>query len=106
MIMYMHKVGKMRKAALATSRLIVPISPANKRAVERKASASKMSTAEFVRRAILHHDPSAEQRREEEELRALLEAFDVVHAQTLQQLDRTDAALDAALAHFAAKTST
>jgi hypothetical protein len=37
-------------------------------------------------------------------LRALLDAFGAIHAQTLAQLDRTDAALAAALAHFAAKT--
>ena len=95
----------MRKSALATDRLIVPISPADKRLVERKASAGKMSMAEFVRRAALQYDPSAERQREEGDLRALLEVFGTTHAQTLGQLDRTDRALDAALAHFAAKTS-
>jgi hypothetical protein len=95
----------MRRGALATDRLIVPITRADKRIVERKASAGKMSTAEFVRRAALHYDPGAERQREETELRALLDAFKAIHTQTLAQLDRTDTALDAALAHFAAKMS-
>jgi hypothetical protein len=93
----------MRKGTLATDRLIVPITRADKKIVERKASAGKMSMAEFVRRAALHYDPGVERQREETELRALLDAFEAVHAQTLAQLDRTDAALDAALAYFVAK---
>ena len=106
MFMYMHKAAKVRKAALATRRLIVPISPSDKRTVERKAAAGGMSMAEFVRRAALSYNPGAEQRQEEEELRALLETFDSIHTQTLAQLDRADAALDAALEHFADKRST
>ncbi len=94
----------MAKTALATGRLIVPISPADKKAVERKASAGKMSTAEFVRRAILNYDPNGGSQREEAELQTLLDVFRATHAETLAQLDRADAALDAALAYFAAKT--
>ncbi len=93
----------MRKPNRATERLIVPISSADKRVVEKKASAGKMSMAEFVRRAALRYDPRTERRREEVELCSLLEAFHATHAETIAQLDRTDAALDAALAHFATK---
>jgi cytoplasmic iron level regulating protein YaaA (DUF328/UPF0246 family) len=89
--------------ALATQRLIVPISPADKEKVEKKASARHMSTAEFVRRAILRDDLLDEERQQEAELRALLEVFAVTHAETIEQLDRTDRALDKALAYFAAK---
>jgi hypothetical protein len=89
--------------ALATQRLIVPISPADKKTVEKKASARRISTAEFVRRAVLNYDPQDESTQEEAELRALLEVFHGTHARTLEQLDRTDRALDAALAHFAGK---
>ncbi len=89
--------------ALATERLIVPISPADKKKVEQKARLRRMSTSEFVRRAVLRDDPSDEERREEAELRALLDVFAVTHAETLEQLDRTDRALDQALAYFAAK---
>ena len=65
-----------------------------------------MSIAEFVRRAALQYNPTAERRHEEGKLRALVDRFGAMHAQTLAQLDRTDAALSAALAHFAAKTLT
>ena len=36
----------------------------------------------------------------EQELLRLLDRFEALHANTLMQLDRTDAALDMALAHF------
>ncbi len=89
--------------ALATERLIVPISPADKKTVEKKARLRRLSTAEFVRRAILRDDAPDDERREEAELRALLDMFSLTHAETLEQLDRTDRALDEALAYFAAK---
>jgi hypothetical protein len=44
--------------------------------------------------------PRRTQRRERE-LRRLLDRFEVLHESTVAQLDRTDAALDRALAHFA-----
>ncbi len=90
-------------AALATERLIVPISPADKKKVEKKAKSRHMSTAEYVRRAVLRDDLGEEEQREEAELRALMEVFAVTHAQTLEQLDRTDRTLDRVLAYFAAK---
>lgn len=96
--------ARMKNRALATDRLIVPIAPGDKKAVEKKAAASRMSTAEFVRRAILNYDPRDEERQAEVELRALLDVFELAHAQTLEQLDRADAALDKAIAHFAAKS--
>jgi hypothetical protein len=85
--------------SLATQRLIIPITAKDKQRVERKAAkAGKMSTAEFVRRAALNYEPAGEEA--EAELRCLVTGLDEVHASTLAQLDRTDAALDAALAHF------
>jgi hypothetical protein len=84
---------------LATQRLIVPITAKDKKRVERKAAkAGKISTAEFVRRAALNYEPAGEA--EEAELRTLLKALEKLHAVTLAQLDRTDATLEAALAHF------
>jgi hypothetical protein len=86
--------------SLANQRLIVPITARDKELVERKAAkAGKISTAEFVRRAALNYEPDDEE--SEAELRALLDSFEDLHAGALAQLDRTDAALDAALAHFA-----
>jgi hypothetical protein len=88
--------------SLATQRLVVPITAKDKERVERKAAkAGKISTAEFVRRAALAYEPADEG--EEAELRALAGALEELHAATIAQLDRTDAALDAALAHFRAK---
>ena len=58
-------------------------------------------TAEFMRRAALAYE--ADDAAEEAELRALLNRFEQMHDVTLAQLDRTDLALDAALAHLAEK---
>jgi hypothetical protein len=84
---------------LAMQSLIVPIPAKDKARVESKAAlAGKLSTAEFVRRAALNYEPADEA--VAAELRALLDGFDELHANTLAQLDRTDAALNAAHAHF------
>jgi Ribbon-helix-helix protein, copG family len=83
--------------SLATQRLVIPITAKDKARVERKAAkAGKISTAEFVRRAALNYEPADA----EAELRGLVAGFEALHASTLAQFDRTDAALDAALAHF------
>jgi hypothetical protein len=71
----------------------------DKARVEKKAAmAGKISTAEFVRRAALNYEPADAEAAAE--LRGLVNGFAELHASTLAQLDRTDAALDAALAHF------
>ena len=85
---------------LATERLIIPISAEDKKQVEAKAAKlGRNMIAEFVRRAALAYEP--DEAADEAELRALLASFEQVHANTLRQLDRTDQALAAALAHFA-----
>ncbi len=85
--------------SLASERLVIPITAKDKARVERKAAmAGRLSTAEFVRRAALNYEPADEAAAAE--LRGLVSGFDELHATTLAQLDRTDAALDAALAHF------
>lgn len=88
--------------SLATQRLVVPITAKDKARVERKAAmAGKISTAEFVRRAALNYEPADEAA--EAELRGLVAGFEELRPKTLAQLDRTEAALDAALAHFKRK---
>lgn len=78
------------------SRLIVPISVADKRRIAAKAMRlGRNMTAELVRRAALAYDP--DEAEDEAELRALLASFQHVHRETLVQLDRTDEALDLAL---------
>jgi hypothetical protein len=85
--------------SLASERLVIPITAKDKARVEKKAAlAGRLSTAEFVRRAALNYEPTDEA--VAAELRGLLDGFEELHASTLTQLDRTDAALDAALAHF------
>jgi hypothetical protein len=85
--------------SLASERLVIPITAKDKARVERKAAlAGKISMAEFVRRAALNYEPA--DAAAAAELRCLLDSFEELHASTLAQLDRTDAALDAALAHF------
>ncbi len=95
-------------SAVASERLIVPISSEDKRQVESRARRLGVSTAEYVRRSLHSFDPDAEaargrQEEDERELALMLQALAASRAQTLAQLDRADAALDAALAHFAAR---
>jgi hypothetical protein len=90
--------------SLATQRLIIPITAADKKAVEAKAAKlGRNMTAEFVRRAVLAYDP--DEAADEEELRTLIASFAAIHAATLAQLDRTDAALDRALSQPAGSAS-
>jgi hypothetical protein len=87
----------------ATARLIVPISPADKKLVEKRATRHAMSMAEYARRAMLNYDPDRDQASEEAELRALIEAHEAAFAHMTEQLDRADQAVDRMVAHFAAK---
>jgi hypothetical protein len=87
----------------ATERLIVPMSPTDKRLVEKRASRHSLSMAEYARRAMLDYDPAADKATEEAELRALIAAHEAALAQMTEQLDRADAAVERMTAHFAAK---
>ena len=83
----------------ATERLVVPITAKDRARVEKKAAmAGKISTAEFARWAALAYESA--DAAAEAELRSLVAGFDELHASTLAQLDRTDAALAATLTHF------
>jgi hypothetical protein len=99
MVMYMIMFNHGGAMSLATQRLVIPITAKDKARVEKKAAkAGKISMAEFVRRAALNYEPADEAAAAE--LESLAAGFEELHAATLAQLDRTDAALDAALAHF------
>ena len=89
--------------AAATERLIVPISPAEKKRIERRASQHGLSMAEYARRALLDYDPDETRSAQEAELRALIEAHEAAFARMTEQLDRADAAVERMVAHFAAK---
>lgn len=89
---------------LASERLIVPISVEDKRMVTAKAARlGRMSTAELVRRAVAAYDPQEPEA--EAALKTLLAAFPAIHAQTIAQLDKTDAALDRCLSHYHDRTA-
>jgi hypothetical protein len=90
----------------ATARLIVPISPSDKKRIERRASRHSMSMAEFARRAMIDYDPDADRPAQEAELRALIEAHEAAYARMVAQLDRADAAVARMVAHFPAKRET
>ena len=95
----MHMVLSRTEAAmaLATERLVVQISPEDKKRVEEKAKPYG-STAEYVRQAALNYD--TEEAAAEAELAQLVAVFEDLHTRTVDQLDRTEAALDAMLRHF------
>ncbi len=85
---------------VASSRVVVLMSPEEKLALEAKASmAGDISSAELVRRAVEAYDIARPG--EAEELGALLDLFKQTHLETLAQLDRTDQTLDAALHRLA-----
>ena len=84
----------------------MPISPADKKLVEKRASRHAMSMAEYARRAMLEYDPDAHRLAQEAELRALIAAHETAYAQMTAQLDRADAAVERMLAHFAARRDT
>ena len=85
----------------ATERVVVLMSPAEKAALDAKASqAGRISAGELIRRAVDAYDADAQS--EAEELRALISVLSATHADTLRQLDRAEQKLDATLAALAA----
>jgi hypothetical protein len=87
----------------ATERLIVPMSADDKKLVEKRATRHSMSMAEYARRAMLDYDPDDDRSAQDANLRALIEAHEAAFLRMKEQLDRTDAAVDRLVAHFAAK---
>jgi phosphate uptake regulator len=87
----------------ATERLIVPLSPTDKRRIEKRARRHAMSMAEYARRAMIDYDPDSDRAAAEAELRALIETHEAAFRSMVEQIDRADAAFDRMVAHFAAK---
>ena len=87
----------------ATERVVVLMSPAEKAALERRAAAAgRLSTAEFIRRAVATADEAGTEA-EAAELAALLPAFRATHAEALRRLDATISKLDETLAFLQAE---
>ena len=86
---------------LASERVVVLMSPAERRVLETKASrAGKISAAELVRRAVDAYDEGSVA--EAAELRTLLDMLAGVHADTLGRLEATERKLDDTLAYLQA----
>ncbi len=85
----------------ATERVVVLMTPAEKRALERKAKATQLSTGEFVRRSVEAFDP----RLSDGSVLALLDIFAQSHEESLRALDRAEKELAETRAYFAAKRS-
>jgi hypothetical protein len=84
----------------ASERVVVLMTPEEKAALDSKAAqAGRISTAEFVRRAVAAYDGETE--RDAAELRALLASLATTHTETLHEIDRVDRKLDATLADLA-----
>lgn len=83
----------------ATERVVVLMTPAEKRSLERKAKATRLSTGELVRRSVEAFDP----RMTDGAVMALLDTFSASHRESLQALDRAEKELAETRAYFAAK---
>ncbi len=80
----------------ATERMVVLMSPAEKRALEAKAEAGRISAAELMRRAAAAYDTEAD--RDAAELAGLLPVLRATHAATMHRLDTAERRLDETLA--------
>jgi hypothetical protein len=70
----------------ATERVVVLMTPGEKRALERKARATRLSAGELVRRSIAAFDP----RLGDAAVLAMLDGFTATHAATIAALDRAE----------------
>lgn len=84
-----------------TVRVVITMSPDEKRALEAKAKAAQVSVTEMVRLALDAFGDEAA--REAAELRRLLDALGIVHSETLRRLDMTERKLDDTLSHLRGK---
>jgi hypothetical protein len=87
--------------AAATQRIVVLMTPAEKRALETKAKRFGASTAELVRRSVDAFDPAMETK----EIAALLHVLAESHRNTLAALDQAEREIAATRAYFDAKRS-
>jgi hypothetical protein len=87
--------------AAATERVVVLMTPAEKRALEAKARRVGASTGQLVRRSVAAFDEADDSA----EVEALLKTFGTTHAATLAALDRAERELAETRAWFAKKRS-
>jgi cytochrome P450 len=85
--------------AAATERVVVLMTPAEKRALERKAKAAHLSAGELVRRSVEAFDPRLADR----SVVSMLESFAASHETTVRALDNAEHELAETRAYFARK---
>jgi hypothetical protein len=85
--------------AAATERVVVLMTPTEKRALERKAKATRLSAGELVRRSVEAFDP----RFTDQAVLAMLDSFTASHETTLRALDNAERELAETRAYFARK---
>jgi hypothetical protein len=93
-------VGEKPMAA-ATERVVVLMTPAEKKSLETKARRLGASTAELVRRSVSAFDPMMDAK----EIEALLDVLAESHKSTLAALDRAEREIAATRAYFEAAHS-
>ena len=93
---HVHPMDMQTTAPAMTSRLVVMMTPDDKKAIEAKARARDLSTSEFVRQATAHDERESPE--DEKLLEALADEFVAVVADIRMILRQTNDQLDA---HFA-----
>ena len=85
--------------AAATQRVVILMTPAEKRSLETKARRLGASAAELVRRSVRSYDPAANDTKIGTMLRRLAES----HQATIAALDDAERELEQTRAHFSKK---
>ncbi|MCC7048424.1 MAG: hypothetical protein IT562_17040 [Alphaproteobacteria bacterium] len=85
--------------AAATERVVVLMTPAEKRALERKAKATQLSAGELVRRSVEAFDPRLADRT----VLALLDSFAASHEAAATALESAEREMAETRAYFARK---
>ncbi|MCC6467092.1 MAG: hypothetical protein IT563_02125 [Alphaproteobacteria bacterium] len=85
--------------AAATERVVVLMTPAEKRALERKAKTSQLSAGELVRRSVEAFDPRLADRA----VLAMLDSFAASHVAAVAALEHAERELAETRAYFARK---
>jgi hypothetical protein len=95
-------VAQERPVSAATERVVVLMTPADKRSLEEKAKAAAISVGEFVRRAVEVYDPAGE---ETEQIEAMLRHIEKMGQEILSGLDAATEQVRSTRAYLAERRS-
>jgi hypothetical protein len=87
--------------AASTERVVVLMTAAEKKALDRKAKRIGSSAAELVRRSVASFDPDVD----EAEIERMLDVLSISHRAAVTALDRAERELAETRAYFAAKSA-